>query len=112
MRQVLIEGRNSFDHVVIDGPPVLGFADSPLLAASVGGVVFVVESRGTRRGQARGALRRLKVGHAHLLGLVLSKFSTKSASYGGYDYAYDYKYGAEAGPETAASGAKPPRKAR
>ncbi len=97
LRQVLIEARNSFDHVVIDGPPVLGFADSPLLAASVGGVMFVVESRGTRRGQARGALRRLKVGRAHLLGAVLTKFSTKSASYGGYDYAYDYKYGSEAG---------------
>lgn len=97
LRQVLIEARNSFDHVVIDGPPVLGFADSPLLAASVGGVMFVVESRGTRRGQARGALRRLKVGRAHLLGAVLTKFSAKSASYGGYDYAYDYKYGSEPG---------------
>jgi capsular exopolysaccharide synthesis family protein len=112
VRQVLIESRNNFDHVVIDGPPVLGFADSPLLAAAVGGVVFVVESRGTRRGQARGALRRLKVGHAHLLGLVLSKFSAKSASYGGYDYAYDYKYGGETGPETRAPAAKAPGKAR
>ncbi|MDI6623114.1 MAG: polysaccharide biosynthesis tyrosine autokinase [Brevundimonas sp.] len=99
LRHILAEARNSFDHVVIDGPPVLGFADSPLLAASVSGVVFVVESRGTRRGQARGALRRLKVGHAHLVGVVLTKFSTKSTSYGGYDYAYDYKYGSEPAPE-------------
>ncbi|MDZ4113713.1 MAG: polysaccharide biosynthesis tyrosine autokinase [Brevundimonas sp.] len=93
--QFLAEARNSFDHVVVDGPPVLGFADSPLLAASVGGVLFVLESRGTRRGQARGALRRLKVGRAHLLGAVLTKFNAKTTSYGGYDYAYDYNYGAE-----------------
>lgn len=106
LRQVLLEARNNFDHVVIDGPPVLGFADSPLLAASVGGVVFVVESRGTRRGQARGALRRLTVGHAHLLGLVLTKFSAKSTSYGGYDYAYDYKYGADPDHGAATGGAK------
>lgn len=112
LRQVLVEARNNFDHVVIDGPPVLGFADAPLLAAAVGGVAFVVESRGTRRGQARGALRRLKVGHAHLLGLVLSKFSAKSTSYGGYDYAYDYKYGSEAEHGEGAGGAKAGRKAK
>lgn len=95
MDQFLRESRSMFDHVVIDGPPVLGFADAPLLAAVVSGVVFVVESRGTRRGQARGALRRLRVGRAHLLGAVLTKFNVKSTSYGGYDYAYDYHYGEE-----------------
>ena len=95
LRQFLAESRNNFDHVIVDGPPVLGFADSPMLAAAVGGVLFVLESRGTRRGQARGALRRLKVGRARLLGAVLSKFNAKSTSYGGYDYAYDYNYGAE-----------------
>ena len=97
LRQFLAETRSSFDHVVIDGPPVLGFADSPMLAAAVSGVLFALESRGTRRGQARGALKRLQVGRAHLLGVVLTKFSTKSAAYnyGGYDYAYDYHYGAE-----------------
>lgn len=93
--QFLAESNNNFDHVVVDGPPVLGFADSPMLAAAVNGVLFVLESRGTRRGQARGALRRLQVGRARLLGAVLTKFSTKSTSYGGYDYAYDYHYGAE-----------------
>jgi polysaccharide biosynthesis transport protein len=95
LRQFLTEARTNFDHVIVDGPPVLGFADAPLLAATVGGVLFVLESRGTRRGQARGALRRLKVGRARLLGAVLSKFNAKSTSYGGYDYAYDYNYGAE-----------------
>ena len=97
LRQFLAESRNNFDHVIIDGPPVLGFADSPVLAAAVSGVLFALESRGTRRGQARGALKRLQVGRAHLLGAVLTKFSTKSAAYGygGYDYAYDYHYGAE-----------------
>ena len=68
--------------------------------AIVGGVLFVLESRGTRRGQARGALRRLKVGRARLLGAVLTKFNAKSTSYGGYDYAYDYNYGA--GPDAEA----------
>ena len=96
LHQFLAETRNNFDHVIFDGPPVLGFADAPILAAAVNGTLFVLESRGTGRGQARGALRRLQVGRAHLLGAVLTKFSAKSTSYGGYDYAYDYHYGAEA----------------
>lgn len=104
VRQFLAECGNSFDHVVIDGPPVLGFADAPLLAANVGGTLFVLESRGTRRGQARGALKRLRVGRARLLGAVLTKFNTKATVYGGYDYAYDYNYGGDS-PE--ADGNKP-----
>lgn len=104
LRQFLAETRNNFDHVVFDGPPVLGFADAPMLAAAVNGVLFVLESRGTRRGQARGALRRIQVGRAHLLGAVLTKFNAKSTSYGGYDYAYDYHYGAEPEQEAGKKG--------
>lgn len=89
------EAVKEFDHVVIDGPPVLGFADSPLLAAAVEGTVFVVESKTTRRTQARGSIRRLMIGKTRMLGVVLTKFDSKQAAYGGYDYAYDYNYGAE-----------------
>ncbi|MES2835248.1 MAG: polysaccharide biosynthesis tyrosine autokinase [Pseudomonadota bacterium] len=84
-----------YDHVIIDGPPVLGFADAPLLAAAVEGTLFVVESRSTRRAQARGAIRRLSIGRGRILGVVFTKFNAKSAAYGGYDYAYDYNYGAQ-----------------
>ena len=88
------EAVSEFDHVVIDGPPVLGFADAPLLAAAVEGTLFVIESRSTRRTQARGSLRRMMIGKARILGAVLTKFNAKEAAYGGYDYAYDYNYGA------------------
>lgn len=84
-----------YDHVIIDGPPVLGFADAPLLAAAVEGTLFVIESRSTRRAQARGAVRRLSMGRVRILGVVFTKFNAKSAAYGGYDYAYDYNYGAQ-----------------
>lgn len=93
LRDLLAKAEGTYDHVIIDGPPVLGFADAPMLASRVGGVAFVVESRGTRRAQARGALKRLLIGNCHLLGVVLTKFNTKTLQYGGYDYAYDYSYG-------------------
>ena len=103
IHEFLASARREFDMVVIDGPPVLGFADAPVLAAAVSGTVFVIEARSTRRGQARGALRRLSMGHARLTGTVLTKFNAeKSATYGGYDYAYDYHYG----PQTSGKGRK------
>lgn len=93
MKDLLRAARAQYDHVVIDGPPVLGFADAPLLASIVEGTLFVVQSRGTRRGQARGALRRLAQGRGRILGVVLTKFNTKAATYGDYNYTYDYHYG-------------------
>ena len=85
-----------YDHVVIDGPPVLGFADAPVLSSSVEGTLFVLESRITGRRQARGALRRLSMGRGRVLGAVLTKFQAHRTRHEGYDYAYDYHYGAEA----------------
>jgi len=106
LRKLLEEVSTSYDHIVIDGPPVLGFADAPLLASAVQGTVLVVESKQTRRAQARGALRRLTVGNTHLLGTILTKFNVKATRYGGYDYAYDYNYGGSEGPATASRKAK------
>ncbi|NBB51071.1 polysaccharide biosynthesis tyrosine autokinase [Rhizobium sp. CRIBSB] len=95
LTSLIAEATAHYDHIVIDGPPVLGFADAPLLAAAVEGTLFVVESRSTRRAQARGAIRRLSIGSGRILGVVFTKFNAKAASYGGYDYAYDYNYGME-----------------
>lgn len=93
MRKLLSEAGSQFDHIIIDGPPVLGLADSPMLASLVDGAIFVLESKSTRRGQARGALKRLLIGNNHLLGAVLTKLDVRSTQYGDYNYAYDYDYG-------------------
>lgn len=100
----LSQALEEFDHIVIDGPPVLGFADAPLLAATANGTLFVLESRSTRRGQARGALARLRMSRARVLGACMTKFNTKKAQQGGYgyDYVYDYTYGSKSS-ETKAS---------
>lgn len=82
-----------FDYVVIDGPPVMGLADSPLMASHVEGTVFVVAAVDTRAKVARVALRRLVDVHANIVGAVLTKFNSRQIGYGygyGYEYAYDY----------------------
>jgi len=81
----------TFDHIVIDSPPVLGLADAPLIASRVEGVIYAVESQGIRSTQVKTALNRLASVKAHVFGGVLTKFDTRKAHYGyGYDYGYGY----------------------
>jgi succinoglycan biosynthesis transport protein ExoP len=81
----------SFDHVVIDAPPLLGLADSPLLSRYVEGVVFVMQWEGVALRGLKAGLDRLRSANARILGGVLTRIRTRSAQYGyGYDYGYGY----------------------
>jgi capsular exopolysaccharide synthesis family protein len=86
-------GQN-FDHVVLDLPPVMGLADAPLIASQVEGTLMVTAAHSTHKNVARLAVGRLRTAHAHILGVVLSMFDAKQASYGyGYGYGYGSGYG-------------------
>lgn len=82
----------TYDHVVIDSPPVMGLADAPLIASKVEGVVFAVEAHGIRSSQVKTALARLQAANARIAGGILTKFNTRRAGYG-YGYEYGYSYG-------------------
>lgn len=84
----------TFDHVVIDAPPVMGLADVPLIAGRVEGVVYAVESHGIRASLVRTALARLSSSSSRILGVVVTKFEPKRANKG-YGYTYGYDYGQE-----------------
>jgi succinoglycan biosynthesis transport protein ExoP len=98
MRRFLAAAQSRFDLVVIDGPPVMGLADSPLLASVTGGVVFVVAAGETKRDVAKVALRRLRLGNTRLLGAVVTKFDMRKAGYGD-GYGYSYSYGRDEAPK-------------
>lgn len=94
LRMVLREALTDFDVVIVDGPPVMGLADAPMVAAAVHGALLVIESGKTGRTQAGAAARRLEMANAHVLGVALTKFDAREAAYGyGYAYEYDYSYG-------------------
>lgn len=80
---------DNYDHVICDGPPVIGLADALILAAKVEGTVYAVESHETRVNSARAALQRLDAVNAHVLGLVMTKYEPKRSAYS-YDYSYGY----------------------
>jgi polysaccharide biosynthesis transport protein len=82
----------SFDVVLIDGPPVMGLADAPLLASMVQSTLVVIAANETRRSVVRVALRRLRMARANIIGSLLTKFDASQTGYG-YGYGYgDYEY--------------------
>ena len=87
----------------MDAPPVVGLADAPLIASIATGTLLAIEVGQTTRGQARAAIRRLRMTHAHVLGAVFTKLDTRKAQYGyGYAYAYAYEYDYSYGRKRAA----------
>ena len=89
IRKIIAEASERFELVVIDGPPTLGLADAPLLAAAAGNVVFVVESGKTRTRAAVEALNRLDATGAQILGAALAK-AREAGPYGYGRYGYGY----------------------
>jgi len=88
---IIAEARNSFDMVVIDGPPVLGLTDAPLLGSAAEATALVIESKASRTGDVTEMVRRLSEAGAHVIGVILTKVTLGNAGYG-YQY-YSYSYG-------------------
>ena len=92
---LLSVGLEIFDLIVLDGPPVMGLADAPLLSSATAATLFVVGAGQARSWAVRGALKRLQYSRGTIIGAVLTKYDAKNAGYGyGYGYGSDgYGYG-------------------
>ncbi len=99
MASILALAAQKFDQVIIDGPPVLGLADAPILSNVADGTLLAIEAGSTRIGYAKGAVKRLLAARAVLIGSVLTKFDARQAGYeyGGYGDYYYYGSGTKAG---------------
>ena len=87
-QEILGEVTSHFDIVIIDAPPVIGLADSLLLASVTGHVMFVVESGKTRTKAAVEALRMLGGTGTHIIGATLTKSAEDMGGYGYKAYGY------------------------
>jgi Mrp family chromosome partitioning ATPase len=98
---LLSVGLEIFDLIVIDGPPVMGLADAPILSNAAGATVFVAAAGQARSTLVRGALKRLHYGRGPVIGTVLTMFDARQVGYYGYGYGYggDYGYGNGDSPE-------------
>lgn len=88
--------REEFDHVIIDAPPTLEFADARILARNAEGVILVFRANRTNKRTALAVIEQLMRDRIPILGTVLNDWNPKTA--GGYgDYAYRQPYGYQSG---------------
>lgn len=78
MADLLVELRSRYDHVVLDGPPVLAVTDARTLSTLADAVVVVAHWNKTPKHALQAALDRLSRDKAPIAGLVLSMVDTRS----------------------------------
>jgi len=84
MKEVVRFLRTDNDMVVFDSPPTLVVVDPVVLARYADGVVFVIDSRHTRRRDARRAIEALRATGAPLLGFAFNRSNAKQTRYDAY----------------------------
>ena len=82
MLALLTVAAELFDVVILDGPPVAGIADAPLLSSVVDGTLLVVDGAKTRRNVAKAATKRLHFARAQVVGAVINKLDVARSAYG------------------------------
>ncbi|MEM9275295.1 MAG: CpsD/CapB family tyrosine-protein kinase, partial [Cyanobacteria bacterium P01_F01_bin.143] len=78
----------SYDLIIYDTPPILGFADGRILASQTNGVVLVVRMGKTDRSLLKQNIDNLKVSNVPVLGLVANHANRNSN--GSYFYSRYY----------------------
>ncbi len=86
MQNIMVQLRAEFDLVIYDTPPILGLADSSIVATHTAGIVLVVRMGKTDRAVVRQALDGLRLSRANLLGLVVNGVRKHNGN------AYNYYY--------------------
>lgn len=80
MQTLLDKSREIFDYVIIDAPPVLGMADSLLLANRADGTLLIVANNRSSKQDVRTGLDCIEKSHGKLLGLVQNMIPSKASS--------------------------------
>jgi len=108
MAQVLAPLGAEFDYILVDSPPILGFADAVTISTVVEGTVLVARAGKTPRELVHASLQPLKRVRARVLGLILNQVSSSLNPY--YSYYRDHYaryYGGRDEDEPPSAGKKP-----
>jgi polysaccharide biosynthesis transport protein len=89
--KLLAEAEPAYDLIIVDAPPLLGFAEPLQMAAVVDGVVVITMAGQTNRKAVEGVLNSLKRIKTNVIGVVLNEVrEDMSDRY--YNYGYYGKY--------------------
>jgi capsular exopolysaccharide synthesis family protein len=88
MKEVMdtLQEDTSFDLVIYDTPPILGFADGRILATHTNGVILVAKLGQTDRTAFKQTVDQLRVSQVPILGLVAN--NVPRHKHGSYYYHY------------------------
>lgn len=91
MKELLSYLRERFDYVIIDAPPVIAFPDMAVLAPLSDGVVFVINSKKSKRSIVKRAVETLR--DCNVMGFVMNRSEIIGSNSYGYSSSYDnYDY--------------------
>jgi capsular exopolysaccharide synthesis family protein len=91
MRDLIMELRQQFDHIVIDTPPTLSVTDAVVLSPRADAAILVIRSGQTTKQALRRAREILTQVNAHVAGVLLNAVDLTSPDYY-YYYEYQGKY--------------------
>lgn len=87
---LLSEVEGMFDHIIIDGPPVMGLADALIISNRTGNTVLVNANGQTRKRNLKDAVGRLQQAQCNIIGAVLTKMKSPEVSNKYYGYPNRY----------------------
>ncbi|MEW6129411.1 MAG: polysaccharide biosynthesis tyrosine autokinase [Acidobacteriota bacterium] len=95
MREMLATLAKTYDHILIDSPPLINVTDPVILSTMVDGVMLVVHGGKSTRDVVRRARQELAAVGAKVFGVVLNNVDLKRDGYSDYYYyRYSSGYGA------------------
>jgi succinoglycan biosynthesis transport protein ExoP len=108
MRDLIVELREMYDHIVIDTPPTLSVTDAVVLSPRADATILVIRSGQTTKQALRRARDILMQVNAHVAGVLLNAVDLTSPDYY-YYYEYQGKYGQyyQEDPPSAGNDAEP-----
>jgi polysaccharide biosynthesis transport protein len=89
LRSILDEAEREYDLVVIDSPPLLGFAEPLEIAALADAVIIVARAGRTNRTAVSSVVDQLKRVRANIIGIVLNGVRADMSS---HYYYYSPRY--------------------
>jgi len=96
LSELLDEYAKEFDLVILDSPPLLGFAECLQMAAAADGVLIVSRAGGTKRKTVATVVSTLQRIRANIIGVVLNRVTQQTSSDGYSYYGYShYSYNAQ-----------------
>src|SRR5208283_1148256 len=108
MRDLILELREQYDHIVIDTPPTLSVTDAVVLSPRADATILVIRSGQTTKQALRRSRDILMQVNAHVAGVLLNAVDLTSPDYY-YYYEYQGKYGQyyQEDPPSAGNDAEP-----